>query len=560
MLSRDRAGEEEALLRDDPELATERLLRDVAHVVAVDRDRAGAGVVEAGEELRDRRLAGSRVADERDGRPGGDVEVEVVEHVGEVAVPEAHVIEPDVTVDTRKHRALRAVDDLRLLVEHVVDPVERGRRREERVVELRELLHRVEEVRQVERERQERADGEIAVDDERSAEAEHDRDRHGREDVDDREVDAVQDDRLVVRRAVALVDPTERRLAHRLAGERLDDPHARDVLRERGGHEPEALADVSVGAVRARPEPGGRSGHERKDEERREREPPVEEEEHDGRSHEDERVLDEARHAVGDEQVERLDVVRDPADDRAGAIPLVEAERQALEVVEEPDPEVGEGALADPAREVGLRAREDEGGDARGDEGDDDDRELVEVLRGDAVVDGELREVRREERDERVGDERDARERGSQPVRPREADERAEPSARLAPRPVVDTRAPLVAEMAARLPDLHRGGSRRGTPSHHPLPAYRRSPDGWDTGVCRFRASCMRTRAAAGRATPRPRHLIPPPPAAGGRARGSPGRSGSRRAAPPACREPLSVRRPARRSRPRARSWTGGGR
>ena len=54
------------------------------------------------------------------------------------------------------------------------------------------------------------------------------------------------------------------------------------------------------------------------------------------------RVLDEARDAVGDELVERLDVVREPADDDAGAVALVEAEREPLEVAEEPVAQVGE--------------------------------------------------------------------------------------------------------------------------------------------------------------------------------------------------------------------------
>ena len=44
------------------------------------------------------------------------------------------------------------------------------------------------------------------------------------------------------------------------------------------------------------------------------------------------RVLDEARDAVGDELVDRLDVVRQPADDHAGAVALVEAEREPLQV------------------------------------------------------------------------------------------------------------------------------------------------------------------------------------------------------------------------------------
>jgi hypothetical protein len=92
------------------------------------------------------------------------------------------------------------------------------------------------------------------------------------------------------------------------------------------GHETEPLAHAAVGAVRAHPKPRGRTRHEREDDERRECETPVEEEEHDCRAQEDERVLDEARKAVGDELIERLDVVRDPTDDGARPVPLVETE------------------------------------------------------------------------------------------------------------------------------------------------------------------------------------------------------------------------------------------
>ena len=233
----------------------------------------------------------------------------------------------------------------------------------------------------------------LALDDEPAADAEDDRRRDRREDVDGREVEPVQDHGLVVGLAVALVHASERRLARRLARERLDDAHPRDVLRERRRDEPEALADAAVRLVRSRPEPRRREPHQREDDERREREPPVEEEEDDHGPDEDERVLDEARDAVGDELVERLDVVRDPADDRARAVALVVAERQPLEVAEELDPQVGERAFADPAREVGLRAREHEGGDARSEERDDDEVSVPQSPAVDAVVDGELRQV-----------------------------------------------------------------------------------------------------------------------------------------------------------------------
>ena len=56
------------------------------------------------------------------------------------------------------------------------------------------------------------------------------------------------------------------------------------------------------------------------------------------------------RDAVGDELVERLDVVRQAADDHAGAVALVEAEREALQVVEEAVAQVGEDRARRPSR------------------------------------------------------------------------------------------------------------------------------------------------------------------------------------------------------------------
>ena len=200
----DGAAEEEPFLRHDPELTAERVLRDVAEIVAVDRDPALGRVVEAREELRDRRLAGACLADERDRRARRDVEVEPVQHLRELRpVPEADALEADVAVDPRQLDRVLRVHDLWLLVEHADDLVERGDRGQERVVELRELLDRVEEVAEIEREREERAGAHVAVVDEPAAVAEDDRGCRRREQVDRREVDRVQDGRLVVRVPIA---------------------------------------------------------------------------------------------------------------------------------------------------------------------------------------------------------------------------------------------------------------------------------------------------------------------------------------------------------------------
>ena len=104
----DGAGEEEPLLRHDAELAAQRVLRDVAQVVPVDRDPPFGRVVEAGDQLRDRRLAGAGVADERDRRAGRHVELDPVQHLRERrAVAEADVLEVDVPVDPRQLERVR---------------------------------------------------------------------------------------------------------------------------------------------------------------------------------------------------------------------------------------------------------------------------------------------------------------------------------------------------------------------------------------------------------------------------------------------------------------------
>ena len=116
-------------------------------------------VVEAGEQLGDRRLARAGVADERDRRARGDVEVDPVQHLVAAAVREAHALEADVAARSRaRSPAPGRSTHLGLLVEDVGDLVERGGRREERAVELRELLDRVEEVLHVEHEGEEGAD------------------------------------------------------------------------------------------------------------------------------------------------------------------------------------------------------------------------------------------------------------------------------------------------------------------------------------------------------------------------------------------------------------------
>ena len=114
--------------------------------------------------------------------------------------------------------------------------------------------------------------------------------------------------------------------------------------------------------------------------------------------------------AVGDELLERVDVVGQARDQPAGAIALEVAELERLDVREEIAAQVGEHALPDPGREVGLRDRGDPAEQRRGDERDRPEDQRVAVAGDDAAVDRELRGERRREPDGGADEQRDGRE------------------------------------------------------------------------------------------------------------------------------------------------------
>ena len=74
--------EEIGLLRDDADGGGERLEREVADVDAVDPHRALGRVVEARDEVAERRLAGAGLADDRRRRPRRDRELDALERPG----------------------------------------------------------------------------------------------------------------------------------------------------------------------------------------------------------------------------------------------------------------------------------------------------------------------------------------------------------------------------------------------------------------------------------------------------------------------------------------------
>ena len=133
MLSRIETENRKGSSSTTPTLRAQAVHREVADVVAVDQHRAVVDVVEAGEQPGDRRLAAAGAPDERDGLARGHVQVEVREHrlVGLGAgslVGERHVAELDLAAGRDEVDGTGAVDDVRGLVEDLVDAPGRGRR------------------------------------------------------------------------------------------------------------------------------------------------------------------------------------------------------------------------------------------------------------------------------------------------------------------------------------------------------------------------------------------------------------------------------------------------
>ena len=95
--------QQRGVLRHHADLAAQRLLRDLRDVLAVDEDAPALEVVEAQEQVDERRLAGAGAADEADLLARPDGQREVLDDLRLPAVVEAGVLEADLAA--RRPRA-----------------------------------------------------------------------------------------------------------------------------------------------------------------------------------------------------------------------------------------------------------------------------------------------------------------------------------------------------------------------------------------------------------------------------------------------------------------------
>ena len=359
--------EQQRVLEHEADLAAQRLEREETNVLAVDRDLAAQRVVEPRDEADERRLAGAGVADERRALARFDDEVDVLEHQAVRLIAERDVRELDAALEARRALGVGAFANLAVDRQQLADALEAHRRHRQRVAHLREILHRLVHLVEIEHEHEQRARGQPAVEHEPDAEPEHDARADGDEDVDLR-----SESRFQAPRAEAQVDDrlgflVEPLLLDLLAGERLDDARRRYRLLRHRRELALFLLDVARRALDPPREAVDHREQERRDREADQRETRVQVEHHDDHADDRQRVEQDAEHRRRDEALDRIDVARQAHDHVAGLALVVERERQSLHVMIEQMPQVEADALRHRRRQEVVEVRRD-GADERDDD------------------------------------------------------------------------------------------------------------------------------------------------------------------------------------------------
>ena len=239
--------------------------------------------------------------------------------VASACVGEPDPVELDLAAQRARIERARPVDHVGLGVEQVEDLVQRRHPLLVGGVELRDLLDRVEEQLQIADERDDDPDLDVAVD-RLVAAVEDDRGRPDRgQQLDRREVGRVEVDRAHVGLAVGLVELRHAADVRGLAAERAHDSDARQRLLQVGGDVGDLLPRQPVGARRRDPEDDARDREQREGQERDERQRDVEGEQDHDHADERQRAREQRHDAVGDQAVERLDVVGQARDQDARA-------------------------------------------------------------------------------------------------------------------------------------------------------------------------------------------------------------------------------------------------
>ena len=329
----DGGAEQERVVGDHRDGAAQRGEVDLPHVGAVDAHRAGRDVVEAGEELHERRLAGARPAHEGHGRPRLHDEVDVAQRgPGRLRVAEGDAGELHPAAPRRQRRRARRAHDPRRAVEQLEQPRARGRRALGHPQRDAELAHRPDQHQQVRVEGGEVAERERPGDDLAPAGQEDHREPHARQEADERVVVGAQPGRRHGLVEDAADRPLEGGELARLGREGLHHAHAGDVLLHVRGQLGDALLDLLQRRPRAVPVAGGDQHDDRHRRQRQGGQPGLQGEHGRGGQHDGERALGDEDEPVAEEEPHGLQVDRGARHQLAGLLGVEEPQLERLEV------------------------------------------------------------------------------------------------------------------------------------------------------------------------------------------------------------------------------------
>ena len=393
-------GEQERVFEDETDGTTHLVQSHPAHIGAVDPHVTGVHVVEAREEPRNRGLAGSRRADERDRLAAFDEKVETVEHRRAASVTEGHPLEADRARAVGQRAGVRRIVDGGIGREDRIDTTGGGGRAGKLTHEHPDHAQRPDEHEDEEVRGDDVADGQLVVEHLMPAVPQDADEAEGRQQVD--EGHEVRAQACLVHRAVVDTVGLRREPGplHALDPEALDHTHARDTFLDDSREVRQLLLELHADRVHAVVEPGGgevEQGQETEREQRESRTP--QQQNHGDRDH-----LDGARDRQRHEQhdvVYLLNIGVRVGHQLAGLRLVVEREVQALEVRDELLADVG----FDAPRETERRVAAQPGADGldrtnRDDRGGEDEGQAGAAL-CDPVVDRRAREQRN--RDARDG-------------------------------------------------------------------------------------------------------------------------------------------------------------
>ena len=134
--------EEHRFLGNERDVAAEVRQLHLAHVDAIDGDPAGAGFVEARDEIGEGAFAGAAGADERADGAGLDRHIDVLQG-GRVAVGKGHVLEGDATMQAIDRQGMRRIGDRDGFVEDIFEAGEGSGAAVELAVQVAEFLDRL---------------------------------------------------------------------------------------------------------------------------------------------------------------------------------------------------------------------------------------------------------------------------------------------------------------------------------------------------------------------------------------------------------------------------------